>query len=1043
MKFGLDRNSQPSSPVSVFFFFCCCIYFISSTLLFHVSEAQTTDPVEVRALNSIFQQWKTSAVSSWNISGEPCSGTATDLTDIEDRNLNPGIKCTCGTTNGSCHITKLRVYAANIRGVIPEELADLTSLTYLKLDQNFLTGPIPAFLGNLSSLETLSLGINSLSGTVPKELGNLQKLKLLAFGSNNLSGSLPPQLGSLTNLDQIYIDSSGVGGEIPQTFASLVNMATMWASDNAFTGKIPDFIGNWSKLTSLRFEGNSFEGPIPPSLSNLTLLSDLRISGLSNISSSLDFIKDMKKLTVLVLRNNLISGGIPSNIGEYGELQRLDLSFNNLTGRVPGALFNLSSLSNLFLGNNSLSGILPPQKSSRLLTVDLSYNELSGSLPSWVTQQNTSLNLVANNFPDDILRNSVPASGLNCLQRNFSCNRDPPRYSSFAIKCGGSNMRSSDGIDFEADNSTLGAASLHLTNTRRWAVSNVGLFGEREGAQYTISTSSQITGTLDSELFQTSRISGGSLRYYGLGLENGPYNVNLRFAETDYNDPSTLTWESLGRRVFDIYLQGDRRVKDFDIRKEAGGASNRAVQRDYKVQVSQNYLEIHLFWAGKGTCCIPKQGSYGPSISAISVTPDFKPTVSNLPPTAPRKSKTGLIVGIVVSVAVLSFTAIFTVFYCRRKRSNIDEEEELLGIENRPNTFTYAELKSATEDFNSANKLGEGGFGSVYKGTLSDGRAVAVKQLSVASHQGKSQFVAEIATISSVQHRHLVKLYGCCIEGANRLLVYEYLEHRSLDQALFGKSGLHLSWPTRYEICLGAARALAYLHEESRPRIVHRDVKASNILLDTDLNPKISDFGLAKLYDDKKTHISTRVAGTIGYLAPEYAMRGHLTEKADVFGFGVVVLEILSGRPNCDTNLDQDKIYLLEWAWSLHEKNRALELVDPLLADFDKGEAMRMIGVAFLCTQASPGLRPAMSRVVGMLSGDIEVSTVTSKPSYITDWQFSDMSSFINDDDSLSFASKTTNTQLDTSTDTSMIAGRDRSPGTSQPMLQEIIGEGR
>ncbi|RZC78565.1 hypothetical protein C5167_002855 [Papaver somniferum] len=426
-----------------------------------------------------------------------------------------------------------------------------------------------------------------------------------------------------------YIDSFGVGGEIPQTFASLVNMKTMWASENAFTGKIPDFIGNWSKLTSLRFEGNSFEGPIPSSLSNLTLLTDLRISDLSNISSSLDFIKDMKKLTVLVLRNSLISGGIPSNVGEYGELQRLDLSFNNLTGRIPGSLFNLSSLSNLFLGNNSLSGILPPQKSSRLLTVDLSYNELSGSLPSWVTQQNTSLG----------------------------------QDSSFAIKCGGSNMRSSDGIDFEADNSTLGPASLHLTNTRRWAVSNVDLFGEREGAQYTLNTLSQITGTLDSELFQTSRISG-SLRYYGLGLENGPYKINLRFAETDYKDPSTLTWESLGRRVFDIYLQ---------------------------------------------------QGSYGPSISAISVTPDFQPTVSNLPPAAPKKSKTGLIVGIVVSVTVLSCIAIFAVFYCRRKKSDIDEEEELLGIENRPNTFTYAELKNAIKDFNSANKLGEGGFGSVYK----------------------------------------------------------------------------------------------------------------------------------------------------------------------------------------------------------------------------------------------------------------------------------------------------------------------------------------
>ncbi|KAG6572464.1 putative LRR receptor-like serine/threonine-protein kinase, partial [Cucurbita argyrosperma subsp. sororia] len=272
---------------------------------------------------------------------------------------------------------------------------------------------------------------------------------------------------------------------------------------------------------------------------------------------------------------------------------------------------------------------------------------------------------------------------------------------------------------------------------------------------------------------------------------------------------------------------------------------------------------------------------------------------------------------------------------------------------------------------------------------------VAVKQLSVASHQGKSQFVAEIATVSAVQHRNLVKLYGCCIEADKRLLVYEFLENKSLDQALFGKKHLIIDWAKRFEICVGVARGLTYLHEESRLRIVHRDVKASNILLDGNLIPKISDFGLAKLYDDKKTHISTRVAGTIGYLAPEYAMRGHLTEKADVFGFGVVALEIVSGRPNSYPSLEQHKIYLLDWTWCLHENNRELEMVDPELSEFSKEEVKRVIGVALLCTQTSPALRPSMSRVVAMLTGDVEVGAVTSKPGYLIDWKFDDITSFI------------------------------------------------
>ncbi|XP_059444959.1 probable LRR receptor-like serine/threonine-protein kinase At1g56140 [Corylus avellana] len=463
------------------------------------------------------------------------------------------------------------------------------------------------------------------------------------------------------------------------------------------------------------------------------------------------------------------------------------------------------------------------------------------------------------------------------------------------------------------------------------------------------------------------------------------------------------------------------------------------VQKEFQVQVSENYLEIHLFWAGKGTCCIPRQATYGPSISAISATPDFIPTGDNKLPSSKKNNRTGLIVGVVVGAGVLSFLSVFVVFYIVRRRKQLptSDDAELLGIDVKTFTFSYAELKTATEEFSPANKLGEGGFGPVFKGTLLDGRVIAVKQLSVVSHQGKNQFITEIATISAVQHRNLVKLYGCCIEGDQRLLVYEFLENRSLDQALFGKRSLNLDWSTRFDICLGVARGLAYLHEESRLRIVHRDVKASNILLDSDLIPKISDFGLAKLYDDKKTHISTRVAGTIGYLAPEYAMRGHLTEKADVFAFGVVALEIVSGRPNADSSLEEEKVYLLEWAWHLHESNCEVGLIDSTLSKFNEEEVKRMIGVSLLCTQASPTLRPSMSRVVAMLSGDIEVSSVTSRPGYLTDWKFDDESSLLSN-----VAIHASN--FNSLASTSIMGDAEISPANvSKPMLDEIIKEGR
>ncbi|KAK4836905.1 hypothetical protein QYF36_001229 [Acer negundo] len=616
----------------------------------------------------------------------------------------------------------------------------------------------------------------------------------------------------------------------------------------------------------------------------------------------------------------------------------------------------------------------------------------------------------------------------------------------FSIKAGGPQITSSNGIVFERDNETLGPASYFVTDTRRWGMSNVGSFAGNNNPQYTSFSSSQFTNTLDSELFQTARISASSLRYYGLGLENGDYNVTLQFAETV--NLYTTGWRSVGRRVFDIYIQGNRVQKDFDIKKEAGGVPRRAIQRLFTARVSENYLEIHLFWAGKGTCCIPAQGTYGPSISAISAIPNFIPSVSNIPPTSPspKKNRTGLIAGIVVGVGLLSLLSVIAVLWIVRRRNRPrDDDEVLRGIDAKPCTFSYSVLKTATEDFSPANKLGEGGFGAVYKGKLSDEREIAVKQLSAASHQGKSQFVAEIIAISAVQHRNLVKLYGCCIEGSERLLVYEYLENKSLDQALFGETSLNFNWSTRYDICLGVARGLAYLHEESRLRIIHRDVKASNILLDYELNPKISDFGLAKLYDDKKTHISTRVAGTIGYLAPEYAMRGHLTEKTDVFAFGIVALEIVSGRKNSESSFGEEQMYLLEWAWNLHKNNGQVELVDSRLPEFNEEEVKRMIGVALLCTQTLPSLRPPMSRVVAMLCGDMEVSIVTTKPGYLTDWKYDDTTttgSFMSSTDKATIGTEYNSNFISSST--TMVADAQHSPANvTKPILHDIIGEGR
>uniref|UniRef100_A0A803QGC7 Protein kinase domain-containing protein n=2 Tax=Cannabis sativa TaxID=3483 RepID=A0A803QGC7_CANSA len=290
--------------------------------------------------------------------------------------------------------------------------------------------------------------------------------------------------------------------------------------------------------------------------------------------------------------------------------------------------------------------------------------------------------------------------------------------------------------------------------------------------------------------------------------------------------------------------------------------------------------------------------------------------------------------------------------------------------------FSYNEIKSATNNFHVSNKLGRGGFGTVYKGTLRDGVVVAVKALSAQSKQGVHEFLTEIKTISNVRHFHLVELIGCCVDGGNRILVYEYVENNSLERALLSSRGtnIKLDWSKRSAICLGVARGLTYLHEELEPHIVHRDIKASNILLDEDLNPKIGDFGLAKLFPDNITHISTKIAGTTGYLAPEYALGGQLTLKADVYSFGVLILEIVSGRNNSNNWGGSQPKLLVEWAWQLHEEGKLLEIVDSELTDFSEEEVTRYMKVAFFCTQAAANRRPLMSQVVDMLSRNIRIN---------------------------------------------------------------------
>ncbi|XP_057856562.2 probable LRR receptor-like serine/threonine-protein kinase At1g53430 [Cryptomeria japonica] len=583
-------------------------------------------------------------------------------------------------------------------------------------------------------------------------------------------------------------------------------------------------------------------------------------------------------------------------------------------------------------------------------------------------------NLIENSFN----KNSTSESGQDYLQRGFKCKN--PMYTSLDINCGGYPWST-----YEKDTNPLGPSSYFSSSNGNWAVSTTGLFMDAEDHKWIVTgNSSEFAKGIYTEVYGTARCAPSSLRYYALCLENGEYNVQLHFAEIVISNG--MTFASLGRRIFDVYIQGIRRLKDFNI-KDAAGGSYKVVIKNFTVNVTENYLEIHFFWAGKGTNDIPVKGTYGPLVSAIRITTNSKINGTN-------KSNKSMIIGIVFGAVIALGLAVCLAFIFIRKRAKrksgsyeTKNDKGLTDMDTISNTFSLEVLKNATGDFNPENKIGEGGFGAVFKGILPDGKMIAVKQMFPKSRQGNREFLNEVGTISAVRHPNLVELYGCCIEGKQLLLVYEYMENNSLARSLFGPEefGLKLDWPQRYNICLGVARGLAYLHEESKLRIIHRDIKATNILLDQHLNPKISDFGLAKLFDKEKTHVSTRVAGTIGYMAPEYALKGQLTEKADVYGFGVVVLEVVSGRTHTEKTLEGEMVYLLEWAWHLYEKKRLLDLIDVNLksSNYSMEEVLRVINVGLLCTHGTPTLRPSMSTVVGMLEGKIEAHVSYSRPPYL------------------------------------------------------------
>ncbi|XP_020690445.1 receptor-like serine/threonine-protein kinase SD1-8 [Dendrobium catenatum] len=350
-----------------------------------------------------------------------------------------------------------------------------------------------------------------------------------------------------------------------------------------------------------------------------------------------------------------------------------------------------------------------------------------------------------------------------------------------------------------------------------------------------------------------------------------------------------------------------------------------------------------------------------------------------------RKHIVAVVIPLGLAFIIFSCYGIYTIRKKRKQSVAHGYATESIRKETELPVFDMSVIEIATNNFSEGNKLGQGGFGPVYKGHLEDGQEIAVKRLSRNSVQGLDEFMNEVMLIAKLQHRNLVRLLGCCIQGEERLLIYEYMPNKSLDSSIFDKAvSSQLDWQKRFVIILGIARGLLYLHQDSRLKIIHRDLKVSNILLDKELNPKISDFGLARIVGGDQMQESTqKVVGTFGYMSPEYAMHGIFSVKSDVYSFGVIVLEILTGKKNSVFDPNESRVSLIGHAWTLWSENKSLELVDDALNyGYHEQEVLRCMQVGLLCVQEGSEDRPTMASVVLMLSSETMTLPQPKRPGF-------------------------------------------------------------
>ncbi|XP_057974029.1 receptor protein-tyrosine kinase CEPR1 [Malania oleifera] len=935
---SISLSLSPMALKFKFFLFVLCL-----SLCFNSFQAATTT-----------NQSQFFTLMKKSLTGKPMSNW--DATGEEGYCNYTGISC-----NIQGYVTMIDISHWSLSGQFPADVCSyLPKLQVLRLSHNHIHGDFPNTIVNCSFLEELDMSYNHLTGKLP-DFSPMMPLRVFDMSDNFFTGEFPVSVGNLTNLEELYCnENEGFNAwKLPDSmFPKLTKLKAMILTTCKLSGRIPPSIGNMTSLTNLQLSGNYLPGQIPKEIGLLKNLKMLELYYNRLAGGIPEELGNLTELTDLDVSVNHLIGRMPESICRLPKLRVLQLYNNSLTGEIPAVLGNSTSLALLSLYGNNLAGEIPQNfgESSPLVAFDFSENRLSGPLPEKVCQGGKLQYFLA---LENIISGEIPENYAKCeslIRFRVSYNR--------------LNGSIPEGVFGLPHVSIIDLGFNHLSGPIAKTIGNARNLSEL------FIQSNKISSVLPPEISRASNLVKIDLSN---NLLSGPVpseignlkKLNLLLLQGNRLNSSIPESFSLLKslNVLDLsnnLLTGNIPEGLCTLLPNSINFSNNLLYGPIPPSLVKEGL-IESFAGNPGLCVPANLNSLNHNLPICSHT-DNQGRLNSI-----------WVIGFSVMIVVVGI--FFLKRWFSKKRALLENEETLSSSLFAFDVKSFHRLsfdeREVIEAMVDKNVVGRGGSGTVYKIELSNREVVAVKKLwsrKMKDSTPEDELIldkglkTEVETLGSIRHKNIVKLYSYFSSLDCSLLVYEYMPNGNLWDALHGGWVL-LDWPTRHQIALGIAQGLAYLHHDLLPPIIHRDIKSTNILLDANYQPKVADFGIAKVLQAKggKDSTTTAIAGTYGYLAPEYAYSAKATTKCDVYSFGVVLMELITGKKPVETEFGDSKNIIYWISINVETKEGVVEVLDKRLSGSFRDGMIQVLRIAMHCTCRTPALRPTMNEVVQLL----------------------------------------------------------------------------